>query len=109
MERDSLISHGATEFLRDRLCIVSDAYTTVYCRNCKQDAISTPENISCRRCQKDITSDPSNFLRCTTPRAWTNLVHLIAGFGVRVQQSFREQPETDVGLISAPSELSTEK
>ena len=40
MERDSLISHGATSTLLERLFLVADPYSTVFCRNCGNLAIS---------------------------------------------------------------------
>ena len=39
MERDAIISHGAAEFLKERLMDQSDAYTLHVCRDCKVPAI----------------------------------------------------------------------
>ena len=39
MERDAIISHGAAEFLKERLMDQSDAYTFHVCRDCKVPAI----------------------------------------------------------------------
>jgi len=52
MERDSLISHGASALLRERLCDVSDAYNLPICGTCGTIAITnhtTGEN-KCNLC-----------------------------------------------------------
>lgn len=40
MERDALISHGASALLRERLCDVSDAFNLPICKNCGTIAIT---------------------------------------------------------------------
>jgi len=67
MERDCLVSHGASAALQDRLLDVSDKYKTVVCRQCGSFAIPAPpkqkqtsrllgveSKAYCRRCK---TSD----------------------------------------------------
>jgi DNA-directed RNA polymerase II subunit RPB2 len=50
MERDALISHGASTFLRERLFSMSDPYKVVVCKSCGNVA-SDPE--TCRSCAQD--------------------------------------------------------
>ena len=78
MERDAIISHGAAEFLRERLCTVSDAYTPVYCSTCGTIAIANHADIKfiCRTC-----GDKAKFGTCTIPYAYKLLTHKLAGAG----------------------------
>jgi DNA-directed RNA polymerase II subunit RPB2 len=50
MERDCLIAHGASSFLRERLFNMSDPYKIVVCEKCGSVA-SDPEE--CRSCRED--------------------------------------------------------
>ena len=50
MERDTLISHGGSAFLRERLFKMSDKYQVRVCEKCGNVA-SLPE--SCRFCKND--------------------------------------------------------
>lgn len=80
MERDAVISHGAGEFLRDRMCLSSDVYRTVYCRNCHTTAISVAkQGPSCRKCGIN-----GEFGICTTPRAFLYFKNLLAGAGINI-------------------------
>ena len=60
MERDCIISHGASAFLKERLMDQSDAYTVHICSKCKMSAIhdfSNGENI-CKICKQSDTVVP---------------------------------------------------
>jgi len=82
MERDAIISHGASEFLKERLCTVSDAYQTVYCSSCGTIAIAnhTSDKFVCRTC-----NDNAKFGTCTIPYAYKLLTHMLAGAGFNLQ------------------------
>lgn len=82
MERDSLISHGASALLRERLCDVSDAYRAVYCQTCGTIAISDNETktFTCRWCKAE-----GNFGVVTIPYAYKLLVHLLWGAGFNMK------------------------
>lgn len=53
MERDCMIAHGATQWLRERLFFQSDAFDMPVCRRCGHIAISMPRRGvgECRWCQ----------------------------------------------------------
>jgi DNA-directed RNA polymerase beta subunit/intein/homing endonuclease len=76
MERDAIISHGASAFLQERLCLVSDAYETVYCSTCGTIAISNvvEDKYVCRTCE-----DEAKFGVATIPYAFKLLSQLLAG------------------------------
>lgn len=81
MERDSLISHGSSAILRDRLCDVSDAYKTVWCQTCGTIAISdtVSETYLCRKCKTK-----GNFGNVTIPYAFKLLVNMLGGAGLNL-------------------------
>jgi len=90
MERDAIISHGASNFLRERLCLVSDAYETVYCSTCGNVAISNvvEEKYICRNCD-----DKAQFGVCTVPFAFKTLSQLLMGAGFQTKFKMREIPK----------------
>lgn len=54
MERDCIISHGASAFLKERLMDVSDAYTCYVCDLCGILAISGKDVLECKACSNQI-------------------------------------------------------
>ncbi len=50
MERDCMISHGASRFLKERLFDVSDPFQVSVCKNCGVIAASQKE---CQNCKGD--------------------------------------------------------
>jgi hypothetical protein len=100
MERDAIISHGASEFLKERLCGVSDAYKAVYCSTCGTIAISNPASnkFVCRSC-----GDDAQFGTCTIPYAYKLLTHMLAGAGFNLQFGMKpEQPKYQPLPSTAP-------
>jgi len=53
MERDCMIAHGATNFLKERLCDVSDKFTCYICKNCGLIIVASPDNniYECKKCK----------------------------------------------------------
>ena len=87
MERDAIISHGASAFLQERLCGVSDAYQAVYCSTCGTIAIANhaSDKFVCRSC-----GDNAKFGTCTIPYAYKLLTHILAGAGFNLQFGMNE-------------------
>jgi DNA-directed RNA polymerase II subunit RPB2 len=56
MERDCIISHGISNFLRERLCLVSDAFRIHVCSSCGLMAVGNSEKnqYECTYCKKVI-------------------------------------------------------
>ena len=53
MEKDCLLSHGLTEFLKERLFKVSDDFKMVVCKNCGFLVnLAKDMRADCRRCRK---------------------------------------------------------
>ena len=52
MERDCMIAHGATSFLKERMMDVSDKYSVFICDKCNMISTGNPEkNIyECKKC-----------------------------------------------------------
>lgn len=94
MERDSFISHGASGFLQDRMCASSDAYKTVFCKNCGTIAITNYTKESKFLCRQCGSKDRSNFGTCTIPFSFKYYTQLLQATGQRLK----------LGLIEAPSE-----
>jgi DNA-directed RNA polymerase II subunit RPB2 len=86
MERDAAISHGASSFLRERLMLVSDAYQTVYCKNCGTFAINDRTTRMYKPCR--LCGDDQSFGRSTIPYAYKLLVHLLAAPGINLHPEF---------------------
>ena len=82
MEKEAFVSHGASSVLRERLCLVSDKYTTVFCQVCGTIAIAdhVDKGYVCRRC-----GEKGSFGTGTIPYAYKLLVHLLAGAGLSIE------------------------
>ncbi len=85
MERDAIISHGASAFLRERLCLVSDAYEAVYCSTCGNIAITDDTTYVCRTCEEEAV-----FGRCTIPYSFKLLTQLLQGANFQISFKMKE-------------------
>jgi DNA-directed RNA polymerase beta subunit len=96
-ERDALISHGASEILRERLCTASDEHTDIYCEKCGKVAQSNINTgvVSCPHC-----GDDARFGKCTIPWAFKTLSQLLEGAGISIKFGF-EAPEAKAARIAA--------
>jgi len=91
MERDAILAHGASFFLKERLCDLSDAFKTVACSNCGNFA--TPKTIEnkviCNNCTNEEGED--TFGQITVPYAFTLLRNLLAGLNIELKFDFKEK------------------
>ena len=53
MERDCMIAHGTSNFLKERMMDVSDKYSIFICSECNMQAIADPKNnmYECKHCK----------------------------------------------------------
>ena len=98
MERDAIISHGASAVLQERLCTSSDAYKTVFCEKCGTIAISSYAGHTCRKC-----GDQASFGVCTLPRGFLLLTHLLDGAGIHMTFDMKRAPESLEQLANQPT------
>jgi DNA-directed RNA polymerase II subunit RPB2 len=91
MEKDNLISHGASALIQERLKFSSDVFQTVFCKKCGQIAISdiTEGRIVCRKCFQE-----GSFGKCVIPYAFKTLLHYLAGAGIVMALRFKESKES---------------
>lgn len=71
MERDCMISHGASKFLKERLCDVSDSYRVHCCRKCGFMAIANLKNneYRCEYCKDSESSGENGIVQIVMPYA----------------------------------------
>ena len=57
MERDCMISHGTTQFLKERMLDVSDNYRLYVCADCGIKAVVNPEKdiYYCKNCNNQTS------------------------------------------------------
>lgn len=78
MERDSIISHGASRILKERLFEVSDPFTVPICRNCGV-VVASKDNKECHICKGDAIDT------CNLPYASKLLFTELMAFGLKMQ------------------------
>lgn len=76
MERDCMIGHGNTAFLKERLFTMSDDYTVIVCNKC---GMITSSQTECRGCKVDTVT------RCNMPYAAKLLIQELMVMGIKVQ------------------------
>ena len=56
MERDAIVAHGASTFLKERMLDVSDNYRVFICKKCGLFCVANPErNIyKCNKCKNQV-------------------------------------------------------
>lgn len=95
MEQDSLISHGASGMLKERLMEVSDAYKIVYCATCGMIAIMdvAHKKVTCRNCNEKNHCGKENFVQITVPYVYKLLVQLLWGAGWNMKLGLKRTEE----------------
>ena len=54
MERDAIIAHGSSSFLREKLFLLSDKYKMPVCKSC--GLVGAPNKEQCRSCKKPLAN-----------------------------------------------------
>jgi len=100
MERDALISHGASAMLLDRMCYFSDPFNLVLCTSCGDMAIANYPEVSsftCKGCHGN------SFGKVTTSYVFKYLVHILAAASINVkilttviEDTPRQNEESDI-------------
>lgn len=75
MERDCMISHGASAMLEERLCGVSDKFQIPVCKHC---GIITSSFVECQSCHGD------DVLMCKIPYAAKQLFKELECMGIEL-------------------------
>lgn len=75
MERDCMIAHGASRFLKERLFDCSDPYQIIVCNQCGMITASQDECLACRK---------DNVTKCNFPYAAKLLTHELMAMGIKV-------------------------
>jgi DNA-directed RNA polymerase II subunit RPB2 len=86
MERDAMLSHGASGVLRDRFCVSSDGFYAVMCNVCNTigSVVRDTKTYECRKC-KQI----GNFSKVQYPYSTKYLQHMLAALGFNTRLALR--------------------
>ena len=106
MERDALISHGASAVVNESLCTQSDAIKVVACRNCQSFAnadIVTNDYI-CRFC-----GEKGHFGSFVIPYAYKLLSNLLAPTGMLLRPELKTEEEHRQFLESRAEEANKKR
>lgn len=105
MEKDSLISHGATSTIMERLCTSSDLYRGVYCKSCglmakvETSIIRTgagskmKPTFMCPRCPGD---EGSQCVKVNVPYSYLLLYNYLAATGIHLKLSFTKRQKKEI-------------
>lgn len=87
MERDCMISHGASKFLKERLFDVSDFYKVHICRNCGFLAVANVKNneYKCDYCKEGESGANTDIVRINIPYACKLLVQELNGMHIALR------------------------
>ncbi|QIN54459.1 intein-containing DNA-directed RNA polymerase subunit RPB2 [Cedratvirus kamchatka] len=88
MEKNAMLSHGASDSLVDSFMYRSDAYEAIFCTSCGSIAIASDmyDNPICRQCE-----DKAKFGRASIPYASVWLKSLLTGAGINLRYKFEEK------------------
>jgi DNA-directed RNA polymerase beta subunit len=87
MERDALIAHGASAFLKEKLFTLSDKYEVPVCNKCGM--IGHPNKTNCRACKDSV------LLKVDLPYACKLLFQELLAMNIapRIKMNEKGQPE----------------
>lgn len=91
MERDAIISAGASGILFDRFMTCSDGYVGIYCFKCKND--SSVSNLKSKTC--GICGTVGNLVSVEEPRIYKVLRHQMAAIGLNILQVLKPVDDFD--------------
>lgn len=103
MERDCIISHGASSFLQAQYMRVSDAYQTAFCKQCGIFAVYdgvTKEYMKCKLCKS------RDYGKCTIPYSYKLLIHLLGALGINMRPEFENSEDYLRKIFSRTSSIS---
>ena len=84
MERDSVLSHGISKFMRESMTIRSDNYKWPICQNCGTLAIYNPDKnnyiLECKNCNNN-----KNIVEVNTPYCFKLLVQELETMGLQMR------------------------
>jgi DNA-directed RNA polymerase beta subunit len=87
MERDGLLSHGATSCQKEKTFDHSDAYRTLFCKNC--GTIANVKKITlrnpCQGCSKE------DFGMVSIPYSYKVLVHELSAASMQISLRLKEK------------------
>lgn len=92
MEVSAIYSHGTTEIGKERLCLTSDARTTIFCTACSSIARvdKRSEEFFCDKCRSS-----ENLGKCVVPNVLNYLKNLVAGANIDIRPLFREATDIE--------------
>ena len=84
MERDCMISHGAANFLRDKMFIDSDKFKMYICSLCGLMAIANKKKDSyyCKVCKTDNSENINSIVKIDIPYATKLLFQELMAMGI---------------------------
>jgi DNA-directed RNA polymerase II subunit RPB2 len=87
MERDGLLSHGATSCQKEKTFDHSDPYKTLFCKNCGTIANikKINLNIPCQKCNKP------DFGMVSIPYSFKVLVHELSAASMQISLKLKEK------------------
>lgn len=95
MERDAIISVGASGVLFDRFMKCSDGYIGIYCFKCKND--SSVSNLNSKICQ--ICGSSGSLTSVEEPRIYKVLRHQMAAIGLNILQTLKPVDDFDADKL----------
>lgn len=102
MERDAIISHGASRIVKERLMDVSDPYPAAFCENCGAFAINDPLSDGFRPCMR--CGNDKNFCKKTVPYAWKYLHDLLMTMSISLTPVFEKSDHVQRRLMVSDQE-----